>query len=231
MGVSQAFKLILNALKAAWDHAAALVILNMAWFCLILAPMFLDALIKGPTVMNLICTGVSILLFGPVSAATHCMIARILSDGEVSVREFFEALKRFFWRSELLFIGWLVVLLVLAWAFTGSGIQDTILMRIVNGICLYLVLVWFLVFQYLFPFLVQQDINVRLVLKRSTILMFDNLLVSLMLLLLSGVLTFAAIMLVIPMVILWFTVIGLMQNYVTVELLKKYSNGHSHELN
>ena len=38
------------------------------------------------------------------------------------------------------------------YAFTSTGNQDALLMRIINGICLYLALVWFLLFQYLFPF-------------------------------------------------------------------------------
>ena len=76
----------------------------------------------------------------------------------------------------------------------------------------------------------QQDTSVWLVLKRSTILMFDNLLVSLMMLLLSGLLTFVSLMLVIPLVILWFAMISLMQNYVTMELLKKYGSAHSNDL-
>jgi hypothetical protein len=60
--------------------------------------------------------------------------------------------------------------------------------------------------------------------------MFDNLLVSLMMLLLSGLLTFVSLMLVIPLVILWFAMISLMQNYVTMELLKKYGSAHSNDL-
>ncbi|MGB4471902.1 MAG: hypothetical protein WBJ07_03235, partial [Limnochordia bacterium] len=124
----------------------------------------------------------------------------------------------------------LLILLIIVYAFTSTGNQDALLMRIINGICLYLALVWFLLFQYLFPFLVQQDTSVWLVLKRSTILMFDNLLVSLMMLLLSGLLTFVSLMLVIPLVILWFAMISLMQNYVTMELLKKYGSAHSNDL-
>lgn len=230
MGVSQAGKLILNALKKTWEHMTMLVILNMAWFFLVFAPLFLDSLTKGPDLANLICTGLSVLLFGPVSAATHCMISRVIGEGELSAGEFFKALKRFFWRSELLFFAWLLILLIIVYAFTSTGNQDALLMRIINGICLYLALVWFLLFQYLFPFLVQQDTSVWLVLKRSTILMFDNLLVSLMMLLLSGLLTFVSLMLAIPLVILWFAMISLMQNYVTMELLKKYGSAHSNNL-
>ena len=87
-----------------------------------------------------------------------------------------------------------------------------------------------LLLQYAFPFLVQQDINIFLALKRSAMLLFDNLLVSLMLLLLGGFLTFISVMLVIPLIILWFAMISFMQNYVTVELLQKYSNDHSKDL-
>lgn len=87
MGVSQAGKLILNALKnvGAYDDVGHL---EHGLVFLVFAPLFLDSLTKGPDLANLICTGLSVLLFGPVSAATHCMISRVIGEGELSAGEF-----------------------------------------------------------------------------------------------------------------------------------------------
>ncbi|HKM18117.1 MAG: DUF624 domain-containing protein [Firmicutes bacterium] len=230
MGVSQSAKLILNALKKTWDHITVLVVLNLVWFFLAFSPMFIDSLIKGPDVINLVCTILALLLLGPVSAAMHYLIHRILTNEELSVEEFIKGLKRFFWRSELLVLLGLAALLIIVFNFSHTANHEAVYMRILNGIWLYMALLWVLLLQYAFPFLVQQDINIFLALKRSAMLLFDNLLVSLMLLLLGGFLTFISVMLVIPLIILWFAMISFMQNYVTVELLQKYSNDHSKDL-
>lgn len=94
---------------------------------------------------------------------------------------------------------------------------------------LYLALFWLLVAQFVFPHLVQYDLGVRAVILRSARLVVDNLLVSLVLLLVCGLLTFISFILVIPVILLWFTVISLLQNSIMVELVDS-SNGHSKDL-
>ena len=193
MTVSQAVKLILNALKAVWEHITVLIVLNLAWFFLALLPMFINSVTSDNTVFFLVCVGLSLFLLGPVSAAIHYLISQILFHGELSVDEFLKALKRFFWRSELLVLLGLITLFIIVFNFSYSASHDAFYMRILNGIWLYMALLWLLMLQYVFPFLVQQDISVWLVLKRSAILLFDNLPVSLMLLLVCGLLTFVSI--------------------------------------
>lgn len=71
--------------------------------------------------------------------------------------------------------------------------------------------------------------SVFLTIKRAVLLAADNLLVSLLLLIASGVLTYVSFFLVIPFVIIWFSMIGLMQNFIVVEILKKYNSSYSKE--
>lgn len=124
----------------------------------------------------------------------------------------------------------IVTILLIVVNFTITSGSASFIMRVITGMWLYLALFWLLVAQFVFPFLVQYDLGVWTIIKRSAMLVVDNLLVSLILLLVCGLLTFISLFLVIPFVILWFTVISLMQNLIMVELLEKYSNGHSKEV-
>ncbi|HHT36037.1 MAG: DUF624 domain-containing protein [Candidatus Wallacebacter cryptica] len=230
MGISQAGKLILQALKASWDHFTTLIVLNLAWFFLWLLPMFINSITSDNLVWFLICVAASLFLLGPVTAAIQHLINQIIRHDELSVSEFIQAFKKYFWRSQGLVLIGIVTILLIVVNFTITSGSASFIMRVITGMWLYLALFWLLVAQFVFPFLVQYDLGVWTIIKRSAMLVVDNLLVSLILLLVCGLLTFISLFLVIPFVILWFTVISLMQNLIMVELLEKYSNGHSKEV-
>lgn len=222
MGISQAWKLVVTALKFCWDNLTVLVLLNLVWFFIWLAPVFLASIIPENFLLFLIATVLSLVLLGPTSAAIQYLLNRIVKGKEVSVAEFKNGFKIFFWRSELIVVVSFLILLVIVFFFTLTSQNPVTFIRLFSGIWLYLVLFWLLLFQFLFPFLVHQNIGVKLLLRRTVVLVLDNLLISLLLLLLSGLITAISIFTIIPMVILWFSVLGIMQNFIMVELLKKY---------
>ncbi len=229
MSVSQVWKLIVSSLKFCWDHITTLILLNLIWFFLWLLPMFLNSVISDNFVFFLVCMGLSLLLLGPVTAGMQYLILRLIKNEEVTVGEFISGFKKYFWRSEIIVLLAIVVLLFIVFNFSFATEYNSGWMRILSGIWLYLALFWLLIIQYIFPFLVQQDISVWLAIKRSVLLIFDNLLASLMLLLFSGLITFASLYTVVPFIILWFSMLSLMQNYIVLDLLKKYSNGRSED--
>lgn len=96
MGISQAGKLILQALKASWDHFTTLIVLNLAWFFLWLLPMFINSITSDNLVWFLICVAASLFLLGPVTAAIQHLINQIIRHDELSVSEFIQAFKNIF---------------------------------------------------------------------------------------------------------------------------------------
>lgn len=229
MGISQAWKLIVQALKMCWDNLTTIVLLNLLWFFFSLAPVFLSSLISEDITLFIMAAILALLLIGPVTSASQYLLSLLVNREEITVADFTSAFKKFFWRSELLVIIGLAVLIFMVFNFSISVENPAWYVRLLSGIWLYFVLFWLLVLQYIFPLLVQQDIGLLLALKRASLLVLDNLLISLMFLILCGIISFISIYLVIPLVIIWFAMIGLMQNYIVVELLKKYDKGHSHQ--
>ena len=232
MGISQAWKLVINALKATWDDFTTLVFLNLIWFFLWLAPMFISSRFTENVVWFYISLALSVLLLGPISGSMQYLLNRIVNKNEISVEEFKHGLIKFFWRSEALVFAGILTLGVLVICFNitvGNLGLPSLVVAIFYGIWLSVTLFWFLIIQFVFPLLVQQDIGVFLAIKRAVLLVADNLLISLLLLIVSGVLTYISFFLVIPFVILWFSMIGLMQNNIMVEILKKYDNSYSKE--
>lgn len=222
MRVSEAWKLVVTALKSCWENLTMLVALNVIWFFLWLGPVFIASIIPENFVIFLIATAISLILLGPISATIQYLLNRIVTKEDVSVAEFKIGFKKFFWRSELLTFGSVLVLLVIVLFFTITSENPVMVVRLLSGIWLYFALFWMLMFQYLFPFLVHQNIGLKLLLRRTFVLVMDNLLVSLILLLVSGLITVISIFTLVPLVIIWFSMLGLMQNFIMVELLKKY---------
>ena len=229
MGISQAGKLILQALKTSWEHFTTLIVLNLVWFLLSFSPLFIDAFTKGSLGWFFVFIAASLFLLGPVTAAVQYLVWQLVRNNEISVGEFVQALKRFFLRGLALVGIGIVTLLAIAGLFTLTSSSASFIMRVITGMVLYLALFWLLVAQFVFPHLVQYDLGVRAVILRSAGLVVDNLLVSLVLLLVCGLLTFISFILVIPVILLWFTVISLLQNSIMVELVDS-SNGHSKDL-
>lgn len=229
MALSQGWKLICNGFKIVWERMTTLIILNLLWFLLWLAPMFINSVTSDNQVYFWICVVVSLILFGPVTAAMHHLINRIVHGDVIGVSDFIAAFKQFFWRSEAL--TWLslfiIVILLVGFAFISSHSLPVI--RIFSALWLYAILFWLMVYQFVFPCLIQQKLGVWTTLKQATLLVKDNMLVSLMLLLLSGLLTIMGWYVIFIFVVFWFSVISLLQNYIMVELLKEPGNGHSKE--
>ncbi|NMB38535.1 MAG: hypothetical protein GX994_03050 [Firmicutes bacterium] len=232
MGISQAWKLVINALKAAWNEFTTLIFLNLIWFFLWLAPMFISSRFTENEMWFYISLALSLFLLGPITGAMQYLLNRMANKNVISFEEFKHGFIKFFWRSEaLVFVGaFTLVVIVICFNITVDNLGlPPIVVAIFYGIWLSLTLFWFLILQYAFPLLVEQDVGVFLTIKRAVLLAADNLLVSLLLLIASGVLTYVSFFLVIPFVIIWFSMIGLMQNFIVVEILKKYNSSYSKE--
>ncbi len=230
MGISQVWKLMLKALKAAWENLTTLIFLNLVWFFLWLSPMFLSSRFTEKASWFYISLLLSLLLLGPISAAVHHLLYNMLNGGEISVREFKYGFMKYFWPSIALTLLGLFAFAIIVISFSltiGNFILPTFVSAVFYGVWISMALFWFLIVQYLFPLLVSQNIGILLLIKRAIFMTLDNLLISLLLVIVSGVITYISVFLVIPFIILWFTMNGLMQHYLMAELFKNYASYHS----
>ena len=189
-----------------------MVLLNLFWFLTALPSIalgFMTYLLtfpegSGAPVLHIWLVPVWVLvlaLAGPGTAGIYYVTNRLANGELLEISRFWEGFRRFFWRGwalALLDVGTVVLLLiniVFYWTLEGVAIK---LLSLIFG---YLLLIWFAIQGYLYPFLVQMDQSVLRAVRNSLFLTLDNvgltlgvLLVNLILLVASGPWTAALVL-------------------------------------
>ncbi|NLK08198.1 MAG: DUF624 domain-containing protein [Firmicutes bacterium] len=219
------WQILKKSVRCAYDYVGMVMASSALWFVVGFLPLLLATTfsnyIKSPVILAaaLILTLVT---FGPATAAVHAMISKILAKEEVLVREYFQYFIDFFSRSVGLV--WLnsliVVILVTDFMFTINHSNKII--RAVSGIWVYAFLFWAMMSNYIFPFLVNQNIGVVLAMKRSALLALDNVLVTIVLTVSVAFIAGLSIVLAAAVLLLMMGVIAFFQNMAYRELMQKY---------
>ena len=83
-------------------------------------------------------------------------------------------------------------------------------------------LYWYAVLQFVFPFLTQQDKGLITVLKRSALVSIDNVLGSIIVVVISILLIILSLVLAAPILLFTMSLLALVQNYALNEIMLKY---------
>ena len=177
--------------------------------------------IKNPTVVG-IALALTLITLGPATAAVHAMMAKILAKEEVLVREFFQHFTGFFGRSIglVLLNGLIIAILVSDFIFTINHPNNVV--RALSGIWVYFFIFWALMSNYIFPFLVNQNIGVFLTMKRAALLALDNAIVTIVLTISVVLVAGLSIVLAAAVLLLMMGMIAFLQNIAYLELMQKY---------
>lgn len=227
MGLSHAWGLFVKSLKTGYEYLGSVMLINVIWFFLWLAPLFLfsiagiDNLILFIAIL-LLC----MLLFGPATAGAYGLLNEIIQDDFHSITDFRKVFIKFFWRSILLVLTCGLIFGFGLLNFVICKESPILIFRLLSGIWLYLLLFCAIMFQYVFPLLVQQNIGILVIIKRAALLAIDNVLFSVAILLASLIITLISIYTVVPAVIFWLSLIGLLHNLALVQVLTKYDNSN-----
>jgi len=220
----------------AYDHLGGCIILNLFWSLLSLPWLGLTFLLlslgwtqiaAGRALLGLMIAmvGVQQLMVSPVSAALWAVTARWAHYQGVAVKEFFPALKKFFGRT----LGmWLVfslspLLLALNVAFYHRlpG-KLAFLGAFAAGLMGWAYLFLCLVQVYALPLLVQEDLSIKKTLRRSTLVVLDNVWYSLFLALLVSAVLLVGIVSVAGLLFVSVSLAGVIANTGLREILKRY---------
>lgn len=223
--ISQGGRIIGRSFKLMYEYLGMTMVISAFWFILALIPTgatFLTmAALPGPPSF-LIFAVVCIFLFGPVTAATYSMTHSMVQREGVGVLDFFRRLRQFYFRSVKLTIAMgaiLGILLVDLRFFLGSGVTW---MEYLSILWLYLILFWLLMAQYVFPVTVKQERKLLDTLKVAALLALDNVVVSLMLLIVGVALIFVSIWLQVPLLLFMAGTLGFLHCAGMDEILGKY---------
>lgn len=226
-GLSQGWQIIVKSLKTGYEHLGSVILINVIWFFIWLSPLFLISLFLIENLALFIIGFIlSLTLFGPATGGAYALIKQIIEGTYRSISEYKKVFLKYFWRSLfLVLVCGLMLLFILLNIFVCIE-SSVFLFRFIGGIWLYVLLFWFIMMQYVFPLLVQQNIGILTIIKRAALLALDNILLSLIILLAGLLITFISVAFVVPFVILWLSLLGLMQHYAFVQVLAKYGDGN-----
>ena len=225
MTFGQSWRTFVRALKLSYDHIGKVMLTNFVWFCVGFGPMLAFSYL--PFLQNDVFFYLSIILsfitMGGAIAFVHYRMNRVILGEDTSFKDLWEGFKLFWLRgSGLLFLGVLAVF-ILVFNIMFSQNYPAVVFTILSGIWIWGIIFWIAMHQFVFPFLVNQDIGVFLTLKRAALIVLDNPLPSLVLLVLSAAIVVLCLILAAPILIFVASFLALLQNCFYHELMVKYT--------
>ncbi len=222
MNLYQCWQVIVQSFKTAYDRIGMVMLTNLLWFAVGFGPLLIVMYVPLPPIVTYLGIFATILTLGAGAAAVNYVMVRIINKEDVAVRDFMDGLRKFFWRGAALsliaVLGALVLFVDLAFSLTHSNR----IIQLLSGIWVWALVFWYAVQQFVFPFLVQQDIGIRKVLKRSALLVVDNLLGGAFMVIISLVVLALCIILAAPILLFVTCFLALLQNYAYNQLMLKY---------
>lgn len=230
---SKSWLILRKGIRYSYDYIGMVMAASALWFFIGLMPL-LAVTTFHTHISNPVVFGIAIVLtlvtLGPATAAVHAMMARILDKEEVLVREFFRHFRHFFARSVGLVLLGVLILAILASDFVFTINHPNKFVRMLSGIWIYFFIFWALMSNYIFPFLVNQDIGVFLAMKRAALLALDNLVVTILLTVSVVLVAGISIILAAAVLLLMMGIIAFLQNIAYRVLMQKYDEDDEEEI-
>jgi len=195
----KAFVVMGRILKAAYEDLFLCVFMSIAWWIGLLP----------------------LVTIAPVTMATNCVANRIANYKRVDNSFFWEALRQHIgkgWLLMLIYLGIPAAIVFNIWFYANSQGY----LRIIGVAWLWLLLLSFMISQYVFPLFWQQDDpSIKLALRNAAILALRHPLYSLLMLIFQVVLLALSVGLTLPLVLLWPALAALTGNFALTGLLQE----------
>ena len=199
------------------------VILASIFWSLTTTPLLLWAVASVNTgEWSVIITSLPIYALGavPTAAALH-MVNKAFHKEDVSPLDFFRGIKRFFLRSYALGFLFLLIIGIMLFDLLFFWTSPSILFNIIGGIWVYVTLYVVFVGYYLLGFLVEQDVGLRKVIRRSALVVLDNFFFSIVVTLMFAIVIAASFIAPVFFLLTGGALAFVIQNS-TAAILKKY---------
>ena len=230
--ISKSWLIIRRGIRYSYDYLGMVIAASALWFITGFLPMLVvtsfSKYLQSPAVIGAAIV-LTVTAIGPSTAAVHGIVVRILQNEDVRVREFFTFFQKFFWRGVALILLNVLILLILASDLVFTLNSPNRIIQMLSGIWIYFFIFWVLMSNYIFPFLVNQNIGVFLTMKRSALLALDNLVVTIFLSLAVMLVAVLSVILAAPVLLLMLGIIAFLQNVGFHELMQKYDDAPSQD--
>lgn len=223
MGFGQSWQMFVRALKLSYEYIGNVMLTNLVWFIAGFAPFL--AFTYLPIQSDVFFVFVTISTFitlGGATAAVHYRMNRVIGREETPLNDLWKGFKLFVVRGTIALIVAVLGFLILVFNIWFSQNYPTTLFLILSGLWIWGIIYWLSVQQFIFSFLVNQNIGVFLAIKRAALLTLDNPLASAILLVFSAVVVALSVLLAAPVLIFVASFLALLQNCFYHELMTKY---------
>lgn len=216
-----------------YDHVGLSVLVSAYWYVFAFLPVTYFLVVATYNADNLFIVFISYLFAalvsifwaGPVTSVAYSAVYSLIEREGFYIRELFTRIPRYYGKTIAASAVSIAVLFVLLVDFVYFLQSDNTALRWISILFGYLILFWFLSVQYLFPFIVQQNVGIRKTLQRAALVALDNVIVSLLLALAGIVLyLFGLATGGVPLVLVFMGFIAALHHYGLMEILKKYDN-------
>ncbi|NLN27592.1 MAG: hypothetical protein GX161_05175 [Firmicutes bacterium] len=230
---------IVQAVRLFYDYMGLSVLVSVFWYGLGFLPVqfFVELtrvvaqrvqeepqLVGSMVIAGLTVALVTILWAAPVTASAYAAVYSLITQEGFYVRDLFLGIGRYYKKavatSAIAFVV-LAVLLANLWFYINN---PSAVLRWISILFLYLIAFWIMGIQYLFPFVVQQDVGVLKTLQRTALVALDNVIVSFLLTLAGAVFLVVCLIPLVPMVLLYMGFTAALHNFALREILKKYDD-------
>ncbi|NMB46503.1 MAG: DUF624 domain-containing protein [Firmicutes bacterium] len=223
--ISKSWQIFRKGIRYSYDYLGMVMATSALWFFAGFLPILvvttLSKYIKNPAVVG-VAMVLTLITLGPATAAVHAMMAKILDREDVGVREYFHHFRRFFGRSVGLVLLNVLILVILGCDFFFTINNPNKIIRMLSGIWVYFFIFWALMSNYVFPFLVNQDIGIFLTMKRAVLIALDNMVVTIFLTIAVVLIMVLSVILAAPVLLLMMGIVAFLQNVGYRELMQKY---------
>lgn len=227
MGIRQVWQITKQSFKSGYEYIGMLMLSNAVWFVIAFFPMLVITFLRVENVV-LFFTALVVtpIIFGPATAGIHYIINKLVHREETAIVDFKIGFRKYFGRSLGLVLLNAFILAVLVADLVFSINHPNTIIRFSSGIWLYFIIFWYILIQYIFPLLVQQDIGVITIMKRAALLAMDNMLFSIFMALVNFIILVASLILAAPVLLFLMGLTAFVQNYALVEVMKKYESAN-----
>ncbi|HHY16129.1 MAG TPA: hypothetical protein GX521_08655 [Firmicutes bacterium] len=223
MNFSQSWQAFVRSLRLGYEHLGKLMLANLLWFSLGFGPLIILLYLPWQAPIMLIAALlISLVMFGGAYPALHMLINHIMDRQDVSWRLFWQGFKKFAVRGTILFFIRMLGFFILGFNIWVTLNNPSTLFLILSGVWLWGIFYWYAIQQFVYPFLIRQDIGVLMTLKRAVLITLDNPLASVFVLVVSLVFGIASVFLAIPLVLFTAGFLAFLQNNFYVGIMLKY---------
>lgn len=225
MGLKRSWQTLIRAFKISYEHIGKVMITNLIWFVLGFIFFLLHTYVPvQKDVLFAIALIGTPLTLGGATGAVHYRMNRLIEGEDSPFHDVLDGLKKFFVRGAISYFLAALGFTILFFNIWFSQNYPSTLFIILSGFWIWGIVFWYTVQQFVFPFMINQNIGVFGALKKASLIVLDNPLASFLLAIFSIIIIVLCVVLAAPLMVFVASILAILQNCFYHELMLKYED-------